>query len=103
VSLAWMGVGCGRVSPNSVRASNLPLPFIVLPCLGSCLVATVTMPAGLRQFAEYQPFTPMTETIRGLLMGTEIGGSAVVALAWCLGLGVIGFVWSARVFARRDG
>ncbi|HLS79291.1 MAG TPA: ABC transporter permease [Nocardia sp.] len=102
-ALAWIAVGMGLISPNPESASNLPLPFILLPFLGSGLVATDTMPAGLRQFAEYQPFTPMTETIRGLLMGTEIGGSAVVALAWCLGLGVIGFVWSARVFARRDG
>ncbi|WP_067852563.1 ABC transporter permease [Nocardia shimofusensis] len=102
LALSWIAVGMGLISPNPESASNLPMPFILLPFLGSGLVATDTMPAGLRQFAEYQPFTPLTETIRGLLMGTEIGGSAVAALAWCAGLGLIGFVWSARVFTRQD-
>src|SRR5690606_10876644 len=101
LALSWIAVGMGLISPNPESASNLPLPFLLLPFLGSGLVATGTMPAGLRQFAEYQPFTPLTETIRGLLMGTEIGSSAVVALAWCAGLGLIGFVWSARVFVRQ--
>jgi len=102
LALSWIAVGMGLVSPNPESASNLPMPFIMLPFLGSGLVGTDTMPAGLRQFAEYQPFTPLTETVRGLLMGTEIGNSAVIALAWCAGLGVIGFVWSARVFARQS-
>ena len=34
------------------------------------IVPTSTMPTGLRYFAEYQPFTPMINTLRGLLLGT---------------------------------
>jgi ABC-2 type transport system permease protein len=44
------------------------------------------MPVGLRWFAEYQPFPPINETLRGLLLGTEIGNDAWIALAWCTGL-----------------
>jgi hypothetical protein len=48
------------------------------------------MPAGLRWFAEYQPFTPIIETLRGLLMGTPIDSSGVLAVAWCVGIGLVG-------------
>jgi ABC-2 type transport system permease protein len=56
--------------------------IVMLLFLGSGFVATRTMPAGLGQFADYQPFTPVTETLRGLLTGTPIGTHAIVAIAW---------------------
>ena len=41
--------------------------LFLLLFLGSGFVRTATMPTGLRQFAEYQPFTPVVDTVRGLL------------------------------------
>lgn len=79
----------------------MPFPLIMLPFLGSGLVATDTMPVGMRQFAEYQPFTPITETVRGLLMGTEIGNSGIISVAWCLGLALGGYLWSSSVFRKQ--
>ncbi|CAM5480474.1 ABC transporter permease [Streptomyces violaceorubidus] len=58
------------------------------------------MPTGLRYFAEYQPFTPMIETLRGLLLGTEIGNNAWIAVAWCAGLTLLGFVWAMKHFNK---
>lgn len=57
--------------------------LVLLPFLGSGFVPTDSLPVGLRWFAEYQPFTPVIETLRGLLMGTPIGNSGVLAVAWC--------------------
>jgi ABC-2 type transport system permease protein len=59
------------------------------------------MPTGLRWFAEYQPFTPVIETLRGLLLGTGIGSSAVIALAWCAVTAVGSHVWAGRLYQRR--
>ena len=73
----------------------------LLPFLGSGFVPTATMPAGLRQFAAYQPFTPVTETLRGLLTGTHIGSHAIVAIAWSIGIAVVSYVWALRLFQRR--
>jgi ABC-2 type transport system permease protein len=54
----------------------------------------------LRWFAEYQPFTPIIETLRGLLMGMAIGNSAIVAIAWCAGVTVVCFRRAHRAYKR---
>jgi ABC-2 type transport system permease protein len=58
------------------------------------------MAPGLRWFAEYQPFTPIIETLRGLLTGTPAGDSALIAGAWCAGLALAGYVSARALFNR---
>jgi ABC-2 type transport system permease protein len=100
LALAWLTVALGLVSESVETASNLPMPLILLPFLGSGFVPTDSMPAGVRWFAEYQPFTPVIETLRGLLTGTPIGDSAVLAVAWCAGIALLGYLWSKHLFNR---
>ena len=59
------------------------------------------MPAGLRWFAEYQPFTPVTETLRGLLLGGPIGDDAIIAIAWCAGIALLAYLWAKKLFRRE--
>jgi ABC-2 type transport system permease protein len=99
-ALVWLAVALGQVSKSVETASNLPMPLTLLPFLGSGFVPTDSMPAGLRWFAEYQPFTPMTETLRGLLSGSEIGDNGWISLAWCAGIALVGHVWSRSLFNR---
>jgi len=56
---------------------------------------------GVRQFAEYQPFTPIIETLRGLLAGAPSAVHAIAALAWCAGIAVVGYVWALCTFNKR--
>jgi ABC-2 type transport system permease protein len=100
LALTWLSVALGMVTKSVEAASNLPMPLTLLPFLGSGFVPTDSMPAGLRWFAEYQPFTPIMETVRGLLMGTAIGSSAVIAVAWCAGITLVGYLWSKALFNR---
>ncbi len=100
LALTWLAVAFGLIADRPETASNLPLPLSILPFLGSGFVPTDSMSAGVRQFAEYQPFTPTTETLRGLLMGTPIGHSGVIAVAWCAGIALVGYLWSRRLFNR---
>ena len=87
---------------NSVEtASNLPLPLLLLPFFGSGFVPPESMPWPISWFAEYQPFTPMIETVRGLLLGTPIGWSGVIALGWCAVITLVGF-WGAMRLYNRD-
>jgi ABC-2 type transport system permease protein len=99
-ALTWLGVAFGMAAKTLDAASNAPFPLILLPFVGSGIVPTDTMPTGLRYFAEYQPFTPLIETLRGLLLGTEIGNSAYIALAWCAGITVLGFTWAMKHFNK---
>ncbi|MEU7471911.1 ABC transporter permease [Streptomyces sp. NPDC044984] len=98
LALTWIAVGMGLVSPNAEAASNNAMPLILLPLLSSAFVPVDGMPGWFQPVAEYQPFTPAIETLRGLLLGTEIGHHGWLAVAWCLGLAVLGYFWSAARF-----
>lgn len=102
LALTWLAVALGVVAKTVEAASNLPMPLILLPFLGSGFVPTESMPAGVRWFAEYQPFTPIIETLRGLLLGTGIGSNGVIAVAWCAGIALVGYLWAKSRF-NRDG
>ena len=58
------------------------------------------MPAWLRAFADHQPFTPVMETVRGLLMGTGIGNSAILAVGWSAAIALASYLWAKRLFNR---
>ncbi|CAM3313127.1 ABC transporter permease [Kibdelosporangium persicum] len=100
-ALTWLCVALGMVSDNPATASNLPLPLMILPMMGSGFVPTDSMPAGLRWFAEYQPFTPFIDTVRGLLMGTPIGNSAMYAAGWCVLIALAGYLWAKKLYNRE--
>ncbi len=100
-ALIWLSVALGLVSKSVETASNLPMFLLLLPFLGSSFVPTGSMPAGIRWFAEYQPFTPATETLRGLLLGTPIGDKAIITAAWCAGIALFSYLWARRLFSRH--
>ncbi len=99
-ALIWLAVALGLTAKSVETASNTPMFLVLLPFLGSGFVPTDSMPQVLRWFAEYQPFTPIIETLRGLLLGTPIGASGVVAVVWCVVIAAGGYLWSRRLYER---
>jgi ABC-2 type transport system permease protein len=100
LALTWVAVGMGLISPTAEAASNNAMPLILLPLLSSAFVPVDAMPGWFQPIAEYQPFTPVIETLRGLLLGSEIGHNGWLAVVWCLGLTVLGYFWSTSTFNR---
>ncbi|MFD8383901.1 ABC transporter permease [Streptomyces sp. NPDC059679] len=100
LALTWIAIGMGMASPNPEAASNAAMPLILLPLISSAFIPADTMPGWFRPIAEYQPFTPAIETLRGLLLGTEIGHNGWLAVAWCVGLTLLGYFWSMSLFNR---
>ncbi|WP_217246269.1 ABC transporter permease [Streptomyces sp. AC602_WCS936] len=98
LALTWIAVGMGLVSPNAEAASNNAMPLIFLPLISSAFVPIDSMPGWFQPIAEYQPFTPAIETLRGLLLGTEIGHNGWLALAWSLALTALGYFWATAKF-----
>ncbi len=103
LALTWMGVVFGLVGKTPAGANSLSLIFqLILPLTSSAFVSTASMPAGVRWFADYQPFTPVIDTLRGLLFGTPIGDNAVLAVAWCVVLTLVGYLWARAAFNRTS-
>ncbi|WP_406317398.1 ABC transporter permease [Streptosporangium sp. NBC_01639] len=98
----WLAVALGLASKTVEASSNVGMPLLLLPFLGSGFVPTDSMPTVLRWFAEYQPFTPLIETLRGLLLGTPIGNNAVIAVGWCAVIALGGYLWSKKLFNRES-
>jgi ABC-2 type transport system permease protein len=100
LALTWLAVGIGLSSPNPEGASNVGMPLMILPLLGSAFVPVDSMPGWFRWFADYQPFTPFIESLRGLLLGTPIGHNGWLAVGWGVALTALGARWSTSLFHR---
>ena len=98
---SWLTVALGLAAKTPESAGMASVPLVLLPFLSSAIVPADKMGPGVRQFAEYQPFTPIIETLRGLLTGEPSASKAIVAVAWCVGIGLVGYLWSLATFTKR--
>jgi ABC-2 type transport system permease protein len=101
LALTWLAVPFGLASKTAEGLTGFILIVQLLPFISSAFVPTGQMSAGVRWFAAHEPFTPVIDTLRGLLTGTVSGGTTLTAVIWCAGLAVAGYLW-ARVLVRRD-
>jgi ABC-2 type transport system permease protein len=100
-ALAWLSAAIGVVTKSVAGAngSTLPLSFL-LPFLSSTFVPVESMPAGVRWFAEHQPFTAVVDSLRALLSGAPAGNTPYAALAWCAAIALVSFLWAQFAFRR---
>jgi ABC-2 type transport system permease protein len=101
VGIGWLTVAFGLAAKAPESAGMTAVPMMLLPFLSSAFVPAEKMGAGVRQFAEYQPFTPIIETLRGLLAGTPSTSTTLTAVAWCLGMALVGYLWARSLFKKR--
>jgi ABC-2 type transport system permease protein len=101
-AVSWIGVAMGMQSKTVETASNLPLILTLLPMLGSGFVPTDSMPGWLQWFAQYQPFTPFIEAIRGMLLGTPLGWNPALTIGWSVVIAVAGYAWSMVIYERKS-
>ena len=101
IALIWLSVALGLFAKSVETASNMPMFLILLPFIGSGFVPVASMPAGLRWFAENQPFTPVTDSVRRLLNDQPVGGAGTAAIVWCLVITAAAYVWARYLYNRR--
>ncbi len=101
LAVAWFSTAIGLVASSPEAASGASFLFMFLPYVSSGFVPVETLPEWLQGFAQHQPATPMIESIRALLTGSDPGTSLLVAVAWWAGLALLGFLFASRLFARR--
>ena len=101
VAAAWFTVALGLAAKSPESAGMAAVPLVMLPFFSSAIVPADLMGPGVRQFAEYQPFTPIIETLRGFLDGTPATGDLIAAVAWCAGITLVGYLWASATFTKR--
>src|SRR5699024_4461290 len=101
LALSWLAAAFGVVASGPESANLMTIVLMFLPYVSTAFVPADTMPHWLRGFAEYQPVTPIIETLRGLWMGTDSGHQPVVALLWCGGILLCAAVAATRAYDRR--
>jgi ABC-2 type transport system permease protein len=100
-AMAWVATGIGLATGTPTGAASLAALFQILPFLSGAFVPTQTMPGWLQTFTANQPMTHIVATLRGLLVGTPVGDHGWIAIAWCAGAALAGFLWSRSAYNRR--
>jgi ABC-2 type transport system permease protein len=93
--LTW--IAAFRVSAKTFDGASV-LPIRLSSVFSSAFVPTETMPLGVRAFAENQPVTLILETIRALLYGQPVGNDIWIAIAWCVGIMLVAYVFAMRAY-----
>ena len=101
LALSWVAVIPGLIAKSIDGASAFSYPLIFLPFISSAFVPTKTMPSAVRAFAENQPVTSIVNAIRSLLAGQPVGNDIWVALAWCVGIMIVAYIFAMRVYKNR--
>ena len=99
--IAMVSLMIGLLVSNVESVAGVMMFIQFAPYVSSAFIPTETMPQALRYFADYQPFTPIANTIRGLFLGTEIGNDWIIAIAWCLGIIIVSFIVSKYTYEHK--
>jgi ABC-2 type transport system permease protein len=101
VAISALAALVGLLARTPEAANGLTFLLMFLPYASSAFVPIDTMPVWLQGFSTHQPVTPVIESVRGLLAGTPVGDSPMLATAWCAGILLVSGVLSVVVFRRR--
>lgn len=99
--ISWLTVALGLAAKTLESAGFATVPLIMLPFFSSAIVPADKMGPGIREFAEYQPFTPIIESVRGFFNGTPSTGDTIAAVAWSVGIALVGYLWARAKFNKR--
>ena len=101
LALTWLAVIPGLAAKSADGVSGFSYPLVFLPFISSAFVPTAGMPGPVRWFAQHQPVTPIVDTIRNLLTAHPIGHNGWIAVAWCVGLLAVAYVFAMRTYRRK--
>jgi ABC-2 type transport system permease protein len=101
LALTWVAVIAGLSAKTMDGAVAFSFPLIFLPFISSSFVPTESMPPVVRAFAENQPVTAIVDTLRALLYGHSVGHEIWNALAWCLGILIIAYIFAMLTYKRK--
>lgn len=102
LALTWIAAIAGLSAKSVDGVGAFSYPLIFLPFISSAFVPTDSMPPMVRAFAENQPVTSIVDAIRALLEGQTVGNDIWIALAWCLGILVVAYIFAMKAYKRKE-
>lgn len=101
LALTWIAAIAGLSAKTVDGAGAFSYPLIFLPFISSAFVPTESMPKVVRTFAENQPVTSIVDAIRALLSVQPVGNNIWVALAWCVGIMLVAYIFAMKAYKKR--
>jgi len=101
LATTWLAILFGLLAKTSEGAGAFSYILLLLIFISSGFTPVENMAPGLRWFAENQPMTPIIETMRSLLTTGMAGESGWIAVAWCVALLVVCYIFAVRVYKKR--
>ena len=101
LAMTWIAVIAGLSAKSADSAGAFAFIIHLLPFISSAFVPTDTMPNVVRVFAENQPVTSIVNAIRALPNNQPVGNDIWIALAWCIGIMIVAYIFALRVYKKR--
>jgi ABC-2 type transport system permease protein len=101
LALTWIAAIAGLSAKSVDGAGAFSYPLIFLPFVSSAFVPTESMPPVVRVFADNQPVTSIVDAIRALLSDQPVGNDIWVALAWCVGIMVVAYIFAMKAYRKK--
>jgi ABC transporter DrrB family efflux protein len=84
-AFSWVFALVGLYSSSPETANSIGFTAIFpLTFASSAFVPVASMPNGLKQFAEANPFTTVVDAVRSLWLGTPANSDVWMAFVWCV-------------------
>ncbi len=102
LAFSWVSAIMGVVA-KSVEGVQWMSFLVVFPLTfaSGAFAPTETLAGWIKPFAQNQPITQVIEAVRGLMLGTDVGNSAWLAVVWCVGAIVIAMPLAAYLFRQK--
>jgi len=101
IAATWLVMIIGLLSKDPESISGASFLFFIFIFLSSAFAPPETLPAALRVVAQHQPITPIINAMRAFMLGTPIENYLILALAWCVGLIVVGFTLAVYIYKKK--
>ncbi|HYG83958.1 MAG TPA: ABC transporter permease [Verrucomicrobiae bacterium] len=100
--LTWIAIIFGLIAKSVEAAAAVSFVVMFLPYISSAFVPVNTLPEWLHGVAQYQPITPIVETVRSLLIGTPVSDTTVFwAFAWPIIILVIAIAVATSILRHK--
>lgn len=101
LATTWMAIFFGLLAKTMEGAGAFSYILLLLIFISPAFVPSSSIRLFLRGFAENQPMTPIVETMRSLLTNGAAGPKVWAALAWSIGILIVTYLLSLRVYKRK--